>query len=83
MRTPFNGLTVSDCQEVVANITECSAVQFRTFLQSCEIIFLTSQCQDHVSGAGLSPRQDGGVHRQHGELGGGDDGGLLQREKEN
>ena len=62
-------------------------MQFRTFLASFEsyIIhsFLTSQRQDDVSGAGLPAGQNGGVHRQHGELGGGDDGGLLQREKEN
>ena len=41
------------------------------------IIFLTSQCQDDVSGVGLPAGQDGGLHEQHGELGGGDDRGLL------
>ena len=61
-----------------------SAVQFRTFFgHFYNISDFSSQCQDDVSGAGLSPRQDGGVHRQHGEPSGGDDGGLLQREKEN
>ena len=74
-----------DCKEVVTKVTAHSAVQFRTLLESFQnfIIILNAQCEDDVSGAGLPARQDGGVQQQHGELGGGDDGGLLQREKEN
>ena len=81
MRSPFTGLTVSDCKEVVTNVTvQCNLELFWRVLR---YNFLTSQCQDDVSGVGLSAGQDGGLHEQHGELGGGDDGGLLQREKEN
>ena len=87
MRIPFNGLTVSNGKEVVTNVTVQYPVQFRTFLlESLEIyilIFLNNQCEDDVHGSRLPAGQDGGVHEQHGELGGGDDGGLFQREKEN
>ena len=73
-----------DCKEVVTKVTAHSAVQFRTFPESLEdfIITLTSQCEDDFFGAGLLAGQDGGVQHQHGELGGRDDGGLLQREEE-
>ena len=53
------------------------------FSRVLRFIKYLSQCEDDVPGDGLPARQDGGVQQQHGELGGGDDGGLLQREKEN
>ena len=61
-------------------MSQCTAIYH---LRVERFILYKNQCEDDVSGVGLPAGQDGGLHQQHGELGGGDDGGLLQREKEN